>query len=71
MPRRRQSIRFDLRMECYEKLLELQRVRSDGTPEPLIGVVERLIEMAAEQGALSFVENEFVRGVPHRVNCVR
>jgi hypothetical protein len=44
--KRRKSLRLDLRLRCYERLVLLARVDCTGRSEPLIGVIERLIEKA-------------------------
>ena len=46
LPRQRKSVRLDLRLDRYTKLLKLVRVDERGRPEPLVSVVERWIDEA-------------------------
>lgn len=59
LPRQRKSIRFDLRVEVYQKLLTLASLSGDPRPDPLIMVVERLI-LEAE---LPRMREKFVRSL--------
>jgi hypothetical protein len=43
LPRRRKSLRLDLRYPVYEKLVAMSRSEDGDRPEPLIAVIERLI----------------------------
>ncbi len=54
LPRKKKSFRIDFRMECYERLRELQKIRHDGQPESLAEVLERLIMSAPAPAMLPF-----------------
>jgi hypothetical protein len=54
LPRKKKSFRIDFRVECYERLRELPRLRNDGQPESLAEVVERLIMSAPQPTMLPF-----------------
>ena len=44
--RQRKSLRLDLQMKSYTKLRMMAAVGSDGRPEPIVAVIERLIAYA-------------------------
>ncbi len=48
LPRQRKSLRLDFRLTVYEKLLRLSRASGGGRPDPLVAVIERLVEAANE-----------------------
>lgn len=46
LPRKRKSLRLELRTSTYAKLVSLAAVDQDGRAEAMVAVVERLIESA-------------------------
>ena len=49
LPRQRKSLRLELRISTYLKLLRLTQAGGDREPDSMSAVVERLIEQASKQ----------------------